>query len=59
MAASEISEAELDQLLACNCVYKTTKAYCFMFTNTMYQMHLNFAAALIEATLLARKEMSN
>lgn len=29
-----------------------------MFSNSLYQMHLNFTAALLEATIAARREMA-
>ena len=49
-ALSDLTEDELIELLASDRVLKTKRAFCLMFTNSLYQMHLNILSALLQAT---------
>ena len=59
MNIQDLTEEELEGLLASNGIYKTKKAYCFMFSSSMHHMYLNLMTALLEATVISNKEAAS
>ena len=45
-----LSDEQLKQLLAQDRILKTKRAFCLMFTNDLYQMHMNLLSAMLEVS---------
>ena len=58
-ALDQIDEYLLDELIEEAQIYKTRRAYCLMFTNTLYQMHLNILSLILEMAKQTRRKIIN
>ena len=52
-----LSEDELKSLMAQNRVLRTKRAFCLMFTNQLYQMHMNILSALLETYKQSKRQV--
>lgn len=50
-----LSDGQLKHLLAQDCILRTKRAYCLMFTNDLYQMHLNLLSSFLETSKRAQR----